>query len=317
MPLIAVGLAILSAVGLAGGTHLQSVAVVSRSDGKLSWSQFRHVLRSPRWTAGLVLLGLGTVFNVAALSMAPVTVVQPIGVLGLVITTVLHSRHVKIPINAATWRAIGLCMGGATVFVLTAVRVTDPALTIADSASDVVTYLLAAVIAVVCLGMLFLSDHQKALFYLFAAGTLYGFVAVQVKVVSVQLRTGAGAWWQNVEVDNVIGLLIAAALGGWLVQSAYAAGPPELVMAGLTVVDPMVGVVLGLSVLGEAGENFGPVSALMLAASGAVSVAGVRLLSRHHPEVLAKMAAARAPKTGELGIIPKAPAPRSAHHQED
>lgn len=317
MLLIAVGLAVLSAVGLAGGTHLQSVAVVSRSQGSLSWRQFRRVLRSPRWMAGLVLLGLGTVFNVAALSMAPVTVVQPIGVLGLVITTVLHSRHMKTRINAATWRAIGLCMGGATVFVLTALRVTDPALTIADSASDVVTYLLTAVIGVVFLGMLMLRDHHKAVFYLFAAGTLYGFVAVQVKVVSVQLRTGSGAWWQNVELDNVVGLLIAAALGGWLVQSAYAAGPPELVMAGLTVVDPMVGVVLGLSVLGEAGENFGPVSAALLVATGATSVAGVRLLSRHHPEVLAKMAAARAPKTGELGILPKASTPRSTPRQED
>ncbi|MDO5618808.1 DMT family transporter [Kocuria sp.] len=314
---IAVGLAVLSAVGLACGTHLQSVAVVSRSDGKLSLHQFLHILRSPRWTVGLGLLGFGTVFNVAALSLAPVTVVQPIGVLGLVITTVLHSRHVGIPINAPTWRAIALCVGGATVFVLTAVRVTDPAVAIADRASDVVTYLLAGVIVLVLIGMLVLRDQHRALFYLFAAGTLYGFVAVQVKVISVQLRTGTGAWWQNIEYDNLIGLIVAAALGGWLVQSAYAAGPPELVMAGLTVVDPMVGVILGLSVLGEAGANFGPVSALALAASGGVSVSGVRLLSRHHPEVLAKLAAARAPKTGELGIVPGAVKTRPTQQQED
>lgn len=301
---IAVGLAVLSAIGLAGGTHWQSVAVVNRSSGRLSIREFARVLRSPRWTAGLCLLGIGTVCNVAALSMAPVTVVQPIGVLGLVITTLLHSRHVGIPINRATWRAIALCMGGATVFVLTAMRVTDPAISISDHASDVVTYLLIGVVAVVCLGMMILKDHHRALFYLFAAGTLYGFVAVEVKVISVQLHVGTGAWWQNIEYDNVIGLLVAAALGGWLVQSAYAAGPPELVMAGLTVVDPMVGVLIGLSILGEAGPKFGPVSGVALAVCGAVSISGVRLLSRNHPEVLAKVAAARDSRTGEHPVAP-------------
>lgn len=317
MLLIAIGLAVLSAGGLAGGTHLQSVAVVNRSDGRLSVREFLGVLRSPRWSVGLTLLGLGTVCNVAALSLAPVTVVQPIGVLGLVLITVLHSRHVRIPINAATWRAIGLCMGGAVVFVLTAVRSTNPAVAIEDDASDTITYLLAAVIVLIGVGMAVLQDQQKAIFYLFAAGTLYGFVAVQVKVVSVQLRTGAGPWWNNVEIDNVVGLLIAAAVGGWLVQSAYAAGPPELVMAGLTVVDPMVGVILGLTVLGEAGPSFGPVSALLLAGSGAVSIAGVRVLASHHPEVLGKLAAVRAPRTGELGMVPKAPVARPTHHEED
>lgn len=301
---IAVSLAVCSAIGLACGTHFQSLAVVSRSDGKLSLKQFGRVLRSPRWTLGLVLLGIGTVGNVLALSMAPVTVVQPIGVLGLVITTILHARHVKIRITATTWRAIALCIGGATFFVLTAVRYTDPAISITDHASDIVTYLLAGLVVFVCLGMLLLKDRHRSLFYLFAAGSLYGFVAVEVKVITVQMQTGGGAWWQNIEYGNVAGLLLAAVLGGWLVQSAYASGPPELVMAGLTVVDPMIGVFVGLSVLGEAGPDFGPLAGTILAVCGAVSITGVRLLSKYHPEVLAKLAAARTPGTGQFGIVP-------------
>lgn len=314
---IAVGLAVLSAVGLACGTHLQSLAVVSKSEGRLSLREFSRVLRSPRWMAGLALLGAGTVCNVLALSLAPVTVVQPIGVLGLVITTILHSRHVRIPINTHTWLAIALCIGGGTLFVLAAVRYTNPALAITERATDVVTYLLAAVIAVVSIGLLVLEDHQLSLFYLFAAGTLYGFVAVEVKVVTVQLHAGAGSWWQNVDLINVLGLLVAAVLGGWLVQSAYASGPPELVMAGLTVVDPMVGVLVGLTVLGEAATDFGWVAGITLAACGAVSITGVRLLSRYHPEVLTALAAARAPRTGELGIVPGSRRPVPQQPSED
>lgn len=288
---IAIGLAVISAVGLAWGTHSQSVAVVDRSKGSLSIRNFLHVLRSPRWTVGLFLLGVGAACNILALSLAPVTVVQPIGVLGLVITTVLHSRHVHVPINAPTWRAIGLCMSGAVAFVAISVRVTDPAHNITDEAANMVNYLLIAVVMVTFLGMAVLPDGRKAFFYLCAAGALYGFAAVEVKVLSMQLTTVSGQWWQRVEYDNVLGLVVAAVLGGWLVQSAYAAGPPELVMAGLTVVDPMVGVLLGLTVLGEAGTNFGPLGGFALAISGAVSVMGVRLLSKYHPEVLAKTAA--------------------------
>lgn len=309
---IAVGLAVLSAVGLACGTHFQSIAVVSRSNGSLSLRTFVKVLKSPRWMVGLLLLGAGTVCNVLALSLAPVTVVQPIGVLGLVLTTILHARHVKMAITPATWRAIAMCVGGATCFVIAAVRFTDPAIRISESASHIVTYLLAGVVLVVCLGMLVLKDHQRGLFYLFAAGSLYGFVAVEVKVISVQIQTGSAAWWQNIEYDNVIGMVVAAALGGWLVQSAYASGPPELVMAGLTVVDPMVGVVIGLSVLGEAGPDFGPGAGVILGLCGSVSIVGVRLLSRYHPEVMAKLVVTKAPQTGELAQLPHQP--RSPHN---
>ncbi|MDO4254995.1 MAG: DMT family transporter [Kocuria sp.] len=314
---IAIGLAMLSAAGLAWGTYAQSVAVANRSAGALSVRNFLEVLRSPRWTLGLVFLAVGTVCNVVALSMAPVTVVQPVGVLGLVITTVLHSHHKGWSINQATWRAIGLCVGGATVFVVTSVWSTDPALTIADRAADMVNYLLVAVVVLVCLGMVVLQEHHRAVFYLFAAGTLYGFVAVQVRVLSMHLHTTTGAWWQRIDYDNLIGLVLAAALGGWLVQSAYAVGPPELVMAGLTVVDPIVGVLLGLGVLGEAGPQFGTVAAFTLLTSGAVSVVGVRQLSRYHPEVLAKLTVAQAAKTGELGIVHGITHIRQVDSQED
>lgn len=288
----ALALAALSAVFMALGTHLQSIAVVAgAADGRITLPIMVSLLRSPRWAAGLGCLGLGTALNVAALSMAPVSVVQPVGVLGLAMLTLLHCRHAGLRINAATWRALGLCAGGAALFVLTAVRFTDPALRITPSAGTVVNVILVAVLLLIGLGLVTMRRRGRALMLLVSAGTLYGFVALQMKVITAQLRFGDGSWWQSVDLVNVVGLLAAAVVGGWLVQSAYACGPPELVMAGLTVVDPMVGVIIGMSVLGEAGPDFGLGPAVMLMACAAGSISGVLVMSQFHPEVLARRAA--------------------------
>ncbi|WP_144794036.1 DMT family transporter [Kocuria palustris] len=291
----ALGLAVLSAIFMAVGTHLQSIAVVAGTDGRLTAAAMLRLLRSPRWAGGLALLGVGTALNVTALSLAPVSVIQPVGVLALAIITVLHCRHVGLRINAQTWRALLLCAGGAAMFVLTAVRYTDPALRITERSATVVTMILVAVLTAVVLGLATLRGHARELLLLVSAGALYGFVALEMKIITAQVQMIEGAWWHGIGILNVIGLLLAAAVGGWLVQSAYASGPPELVMAGLTVVDPMIGVIIGLSVLGEAGPDFGLGPALLLILCAAVSVSGVRVMARHHPEVLARQPVAEAP----------------------
>jgi hypothetical protein len=74
------------------------------------------------------------------------------------------------------------------------------------------------------------------------------------------------------------------------VQTAFASGPPDLVIAGLTVIDPMVGVLLGLLVLGEAVPGFSVPVGMLMAAAGGVAIVGVAVLSQHHPEVLERRA---------------------------
>ena len=62
-------------------------------------------------------------------------------------------------------------------------------------------------------------------------------------------------------------------------------GPPDLVIAGLTVVDPIVAVLIGLLVLGEAATA--PLWAFIgFIVAGAVAVWGVVQLARHHPQVV-------------------------------
>jgi hypothetical protein len=81
----------------------------------------------------------------------------------------------------------------------------------------------------------------------------------------------------------VVALLAAAALGGYFVQSAYSSGPPDLVIAGLTVIDPLVAVTIGVVVLQEAAEA--PWYAVVaFAVAGVIAVYGVLQLAKHHPQ---------------------------------
>jgi threonine/homoserine efflux transporter RhtA len=67
------------------------------------------------------------------------------------------------------------------------------------------------------------------------------------------------------------------------VQNAYASGPPDLVIAGLTVVDPLVAVLIGVIVLGEASQA-PPWAIGVFIVTGVIAVWGVFRLAKNHPQ---------------------------------
>ncbi|MDO4919587.1 DMT family transporter [Kocuria sp.] len=288
---IAVALAIASAVCLAVGTQTQSAAVTGETSGALNPRNLVALLRNGRWLLGSGLLGLGTALNVSALALATVTVVQPIGVIALVITTLLHARHGRLTINRRTWLAVALCTLGGAGVVVCAVAATDPTRRPGAGAENTVVFMLLGLVVLIGIAEVVLRRHRISMFYVLGAGVLYGFVAVLVRLTVTALTSGGlGA----VNWLGVLMLVVAAVLGGWMVQGAYSSGPPDLVIAGLTVVDPMVGVALGLLVLGEAGPALTGGLAVGMGLAGVVAIVGVVLLSQFHPEVIQRRAAERA-----------------------
>ena len=117
--------------------------------------------------------------------------------------------------------------------------------------------------------------------YISGAGVLYGFVATIAKTTINRVVQSQFDWLTAV---CLIGLLAAGVGGLYLVQTAYSVGPPDLVIAGLTVVDPLVAVTIGVVVLGEASQApwWAPIAFLI---TGAVAVFGVFQLARHHPQL--------------------------------
>ncbi|MGO4249717.1 DMT family transporter [Paenarthrobacter sp. RAF54_2] len=292
---LAVSLAVLGAFFLAIGAQRQGSAVKADTGGlALSSNGFLRLLRNPRWMLGLLLLCLGMVMNAIALVSAPLTVVQPIGAIALVITTVVNAKDQGLSINRATVVAITACVTGSALFVLLAVFVTQENHHV--SAADELTIVMLLALAVGLFGTLAVvfKHRMSAFIYILGAGILFGFVAVLTRIIGKHLLDPNGLFLLNVQWYTLIAIAAAGGLGSWFVQSAYSSGPPDLVIAGLTVVDPMVGIAIGIVILGELRPDVHAVMAISMAVAASLAIVGVIALSRHHPEVTKRKKDAKA-----------------------
>ncbi len=284
---LGIPIALIGACFLSVGAQLQHHGVVKVEaisgdhGGGLSLKQLGLLLARPSWVIGTLMLGLAIVFQLVSLFLSPLIVVQPLGAVALVITAILNARVSRVKLNRSSIIAICLCVGGVGAFVLIAafyareVPVTD---------RDLIIILIILAVVLVAFGLLFgfLRNRFKALMYIVGAGVLYGFVATLAKVVIARLTQGNVDWLLAV---CIIALLVAAALGAYFVQNAYSSGPPDLVIAGLTVIDPLVAVTIGIVILNEAAQA--PLWAgIGFVLTGAVAISGVFLLSKYHPQTV-------------------------------
>lgn len=291
---LAVVLAVLGAFFLAFGAQRQGSAVKADTGGlALSSHGFLRLLRNPRWVLGLLLLCTGTAMNAVALVSAPLTVVQPIGAIALVITTVINAKDQGLSMNRATVVAISACVTGSALFVVLAVNVTQENHHV--SATDELTIVLLLALAVGLFGTLaVLFKHRMSAFvYILGAGVLFGFVAVLTRIIGKHLLDPNGQFLLNVQWYTLVAILAAGGLGSWFVQSAYSGGPPDLVIAGLTVIDPIIGIAIGIVILGELRSDVHAVTAIAMGAAALLAIVGVIALSRHHPEVTKRKKDAR------------------------
>ncbi|REJ04458.1 multidrug DMT transporter permease [Microbacterium bovistercoris] len=288
--LMGIPLALAGAVFMSLGAQYQhrGVEKVERITGTqgatgLSMGQLKHLLTRPSWLIGTLMLGLAVVCQLAALAVAPLIVVQPLGAIALVITTLLNARISGHSPTRQSLTAIFACVGGIFLFVtLAAIYATERPITERDL--FVILAILLVVIIALFVCWLVLRHRMRALFYVTGAGILYGFVATLAKAVISRIQAGEFDW---VTLVCVIALISAAIAGGYFVQTAYASGPPDLVIAGLTVIDPIVAVLIGILVLGEA--DAAPLWVQIgFAVAGGIAVWGVFGLARYHPQIISE-----------------------------
>ncbi|MCZ2402514.1 hypothetical protein IV498_04790 [Paenarthrobacter sp. Z7-10] len=284
---LAVACAVAGAFFLAFGAQRQGSAVQANTGGlALGGNGFLRLLRNPRWVLGLLFLGAGMALNVVALTLGTLTVIQPIGAIALVITTVVNSKDQGIRLNRGTVVAISTCVSGSGLFVLLAVNVVKENTAVTVQEELTIVLLLAIVVAVFGTCLVLWKHRLKAFFYILGAGVLFGFVAVLTRIISKQLFDPNGLFLLNLQWYSILAIAVAGGLGSWFVQSAYASGPPDLVIAGLTVIDPMVGIAIGITILGELRPDVPAVIAIAMAGAALLAIVGVVTLSRHHPDVV-------------------------------
>ena len=285
----AIGLAVIGAIFLSLGAQFQNDAVTKHHApsrprlGSLSLNQIADLLRRPRWLTGTSFLVLAILFQLSALALAPLIVVQPIGAIALIMTSLLNAKIYRLRLNLSTFLAIALTTLGVGGFVAVAA---SSAVAVEMSNEKLLQVVGILFLLLLMFGALFWRSMGRvgALQYIFGAGVLYGFVASLAKVVIQRVLQQD---YDLLTLLALISLVGATVLGGWFVQNAYASGPPDLVIAGLTVIDPAVAVMIGIVILGEAeaaslGEVFG------YAVAGIIAISGVLALNKFHPQLTEK-----------------------------
>ena len=289
---LGIPVALLGAFVLSFGSAVQQRGVGElgeREDGKsgLAFRQLLRLVTNRLWLGGTVMVVLAIVCQLTALGLAPIAVVQPIGVFALVVTALISAREEHKKLGAPARRAIVICVVAVVAFVTVATLTTHVA---AIHNRNVVVVLIIAGVVVLALGTVFLLRRKQLsrIYYVIASGVLFGFVATLAKVIIGRVETVVTAHESPFGVGGLtyiclVGIIVAGSLGQYFQQSAFTSGSPDVVVAGLTVIDPIVGATLGLAVLDEATRA--PLwSFFVFAVAGAAAVFGVLRLSRARPD---------------------------------
>lgn len=245
-----------------------------------------RTVRHPLWLVGLVanLAGLG--LHAVALRDGPLTLVQPLLVVGVIFTLPLRQvLERRWPKRAEICWAAALSLGLAVFLILSTptngpVQGADPVPTVFCAAAiglAVVGCVVAARRAAAALGAMLLGT---------AAGLLFAAAAALLKETTNMLSQGTAAVFTT---WPLYALLAVGGVGLLLSQYAYRAGPLSASLPAITVVNPIMSVVIGVAVFDEPfraapGYLLGEVLGLALMA---VAAAG---LTRSVPEERAQPA---------------------------
>ncbi|MFC7329021.1 DMT family transporter [Marinactinospora rubrisoli] len=277
-------LAVTGAFCLALGSALQERDAVRAPGHRIARAGFLlHLLRRPRWLLGTLAAATGVALHLVALSGAPLTIIQPIGVTGLLFAIVLSAVF-----NRRRVRAGEVAAGAAVMAGLTGVLLLFPHSSAAPVMPTGTAVLLVA--AVVVLGAAgYAAAHwipagTRAVLLAALGGVALGTTSALARVVAAATASDVTAVFSWLTVLAVA----VAVFGGLLQQNAYRTGHFAAAYATLLVVDPVTGAAIGTLLLGE-GVPATPADRLLAAGSAVLAIAGTAVLARaknRNPEAI-------------------------------
>ncbi|WP_075205291.1 hypothetical protein [Leucobacter musarum] len=289
MPVLGIALALCSAAVLSVGNLWQSRGVrlaAERAEASGSSSaSARQLLRTPVWLGGTLLFGIAILLQMGGLALAPLILVQPIGVAALVFTTLLTARSSGRRPARTVVQAILLSLVGVIAFVTVAAVVSKQRPIGTQQLVEMLTTLGAVLIAALVVVLVGKRGTLPPLVYVALGGVFSGFVATLGKTVILRVEdmfTGGRFHFgpeSLLTLVCIVGIGVASGLSIYFVQFSHTCNSPDVVIAGLTVIDPALAVVLGITILHEAaGAPMWSTFAFVVA--GAIAVLGVLRLAR-------------------------------------
>jgi drug/metabolite transporter (DMT)-like permease len=238
---------------LASVAQHRAAAPVPGQNG-LGFQLVRHLLRRPIWFLGIASMILGFAFQVAALRVGSLSLVQPIIATELLIVFAIIALLNRHGVHSRDWlAALGMAVAlGAFLALARPAGGHDHASGSMWVLAGIFTFAVAAVLAL----MAYVpgahgaqpSSSRKAALLGIAAATGFGFVAAVIKELSTHFSQGPAAVFSN---WSPYVLLLSGAASMFLASHAFQAGSLAASQPGLTIVDPLVASLLGVMLFGE------------------------------------------------------------------
>jgi drug/metabolite transporter (DMT)-like permease len=221
---------------------------------KLIWS----LAHEPVWFGGILAVTVGFLLQAAALGNGELSVVEPILVLELPATLILASRVFGSRMHRREWgSALAMTAGLAGMLYFLSPSAGRPTGVRWYAWVIGIGINLAAVAALVMWGRRGPAGHgrpsgqgsaQQAAVLAVAGGATFGLTAALMKGMTETFTQGFTVLLTSWEL---YGMIVAGALGMFLVQSAMNAGRLIAAQPGLTLSDPIVSILWGVLVFGE------------------------------------------------------------------
>ncbi|WP_371543973.1 hypothetical protein OG266_07625 [Streptomyces sp. NBC_00554] len=283
---LAVALSLVSAVCYATAAVVQERTAAGTPD-------LRDALTRVSWWWAVLLNATGALLHVVALRYGPLTLVQPLGALTLVVAVPLGSLAARRRTSGTQWRGMALTLVGLTALLTATASGNAP-----DSTLRTTEVLLIALAAATVI-MALVRIAPSGLGFAAASGIASGVGST----LAQKLAVGPTVSW-SAAVVAVLTVSFAAA-GLVLSQKAYRSGLGGP-LALLTLVNPVTASVIGITLLGE-GFQYGATGTLLALAGAAAAARGVVLLSRsqsHHDHPDGGYGRPRVPRPTKAETVP-------------
>ncbi|MFE0822688.1 DMT family transporter [Streptomyces sp. NPDC058794] len=265
---LSVLLSLVSAVAYAGGAIVQEQVAASSPGAQYA------PLRRPGWWAAVALNGLGGLLHVVALALGPLSLVQPLGALTIVFALPMAALFVGRKAGRTAWRgALMATVGLAGLLSLVGASDTQSL----DTAQRVFTASVTGgvIVALMIAGR---AAHRhpavRSILLASASGIAFGMSSVFTKTVAVDWAGGVSV--ADLPSLAVIGVLATA--GMLLSQASYRGAGLAAPLATLTVVNPVVAAVVGITMFGET-FRYGTTGTVLALSCGVVAAGGLILLT--------------------------------------
>jgi len=270
--LLALGAAVLFGVS---SVWMHSKAHLAPAERSLRPGLLADLAREPVWLAGAGAQVAGFALQATALGIGSLALVQALGPTSLLVALPLAARSPGKQMRRSDWVGAAATAGGLAVSLALA----SPGKGRSSPTPEAWSVVFAATL--VTAGALVATATRRvgparALALGTAGGGILALTAALTKVTAIRFSDGLGSGLASWET---YALVVLGLTGILLVQSSFQAGSIEWSLPALTVANPVVSVIVGVTAFHEAISVSGPVI-VVLALSMAVTVTGVIFLAR-------------------------------------